>query len=238
MGLKIQKFGNLAVLIDWNLEIGEIDFTSILSLESYLLNTYPDTILETVVAYTSLAVYFKEGVKPDDFIERFDMRQVSDCAEEKEYNTWLIPVCYSNEFAPDISIVAKHNKISESEVIQLHASREYLVRFIGFLPGFPYLSGLDHRLFTPRLSQPRRFIESGSVGIGGEQTGIYTMESPGGWNIIGRSPLQFFNVMHDPPSLLVPGDRIQFKSIDPHEYITVLQQVVEGTYELEKVRHD
>ncbi|MBT8262324.1 MAG: 5-oxoprolinase subunit PxpB [Bacteroidia bacterium] len=234
----IRKFGNSAVLFEWSSNIKDIDYTSLLSLESYLLKAYSDEILETVMAYTSLAVYFEEGTDPDDFIENFDLQQEWDFFDDTKHNTWVLPVCYSKEFAPDISIVASQNNINEREVIQLHTSREYLVRFIGFLPGFPYLSGLDHRLFTPRKTNPRKLIERGSVGIGGEQTGIYTMDSPGGWNIIGRSPLQFFNVLHRPPSLLIPGDKIQFRSIDPHTFERIHQGVIEGTYELERVNHD
>jgi inhibitor of KinA len=234
----IRKFGDSAILLEWFKDINDIDETSLLSFESYLLKTYGDEILETVIAYTSIAVYFRAGVDPDAIMGKFDTEFETTNGNGEKAKTWIIPVCYKNEFGTDIVQVAKHNNLSEKEVVQLHTSGEYRVRFIGFLPGFPYLSGLDRRLFTPRRSQPRKRIQKGSVGIGGAQTGIYTMESPGGWNIIGRTPLQFFDVTKIPPSLLVPGDSIRFKSIEPDDYAVISDEVAEGTYELEAEKHD
>jgi inhibitor of KinA len=235
---QMRKFGNSAILFDWFTGINNIEFTTLASLETYLLGTYRDEISEIVVAYTSLAVYFNEGVDIDNFINSFDHGYETAGLTEKMNRTWMVPVCYANEFAPDIGVVAKHNNITEKEVVQLHTSCEYQVRFIGFLPGFPYLSGLDHRLYTPRRSQPRNLIESGSVAIGGEQTGIYTMPSPGGWNVIGKSPLQFFNVSKAPPSLLAPGDHIRFRSVDLEVFRTISDKVSRGLYDLEEVNHD
>jgi inhibitor of KinA len=234
----IRKFGDSAVLFEWNRDINDIDYTALLSFESNLLESHGDEILETVIAYTSLAAYLREGVDMDAFIENFDTEFETEFQYENKAKTWLIPVCYSSEFGIDIDEVAKHTNLSEKDVVQLHTSVEYRVRFIGFLPGFPYLSGLDHRLFTPRRSQPRKLIHSGSVGIGGAQTGIYTMESPGGWNIIGRSPLQFFDIARTPPALIVPGDSIRFKSIESDVYKAISHEVANGTYNLESAKYD
>lgn len=126
-----------------------------------------------------------------------------------------IPVCYDDqEFAPDLKIVCDHAKLTKDEVIKLHSSTDYLIYMMGFLPGFPYLGGMDERLKTPRLQTPRTKIPAGSVAIGGEQTGLYPVESPGGWNIIGRTPLKVFDLNREPKFLYQAGDKIRFVPIN------------------------
>jgi len=129
-----------------------------------------------------------------------------------------IPVCYGGESGPDLSFVAEHAGRKEREVIYIHSSRDYRIYMLGFLPGFPYLGGLDKRIHTPRLTAPRTKIPAGSVGIGGEQTGIYPMESPGGWQLIGRTPLKLFDVNGAEPPLYEAGDTIRFIPITSEEY--------------------
>ena len=129
-----------------------------------------------------------------------------------------IPVCYGGEFGPDLDAVATHASLSGQEVIDLHAAREYRVHVLGFLPGFAYLGGLDSRLETPRRVTPRDRVPAGSVGIAGMQTGVYPLESPGGWQLLGRSPVALFDPLHVPPTLLAPGDRVRFVAIDRAEF--------------------
>lgn len=129
-----------------------------------------------------------------------------------------IPVCYDSEFALDIDRVAEQAQISASEVVDLHSGSEYRVACIGFVPGFPFLAGLPKKLATPRRETPRKEIPAGSVGIGGAQTGIYPLRSPGGWNLIGRTPLKLFDPTKDPPTLLCPGDRVRFRAITREEF--------------------
>lgn len=130
-----------------------------------------------------------------------------------------IPVCYDAAFGPDLAEVAAHSGLDVHRVIQLHAAGKYLVGAIGFMPGFPYLSGLHVRLRTPRRGTPRLQIPAGSVGIGGAQTGIYPLASPGGWNLIGRTPLALFRPdRENDPTLLRPGDRVNFRIITRHEF--------------------
>ncbi len=129
-----------------------------------------------------------------------------------------IPVCYGGEFGPDLNFVASHCSLSPKEVILLHSSPVYHVYMIGFTPGFPYLGGLDSRLFTPRRKTPRIRIAPGSVGIADQQTGIYPLESPGGWQIIGRSPLELFDPDRNPPALVQAGMSIRFRPINKDEY--------------------
>jgi len=129
-----------------------------------------------------------------------------------------IPVCYDPEFGFDLNRVAEHAKLSEREIVNLHSSAEYRVACVGFVPGFPFLAGLPKSLATPRRDVPRKEIPPGSVGIGGAQTGIYPLRSPGGWNLIGRTPLKLFDPTIDPPTLLAPGDRVRFRAITREEF--------------------
>jgi KipI family sensor histidine kinase inhibitor len=125
-----------------------------------------------------------------------------------------IPVCYGGEFGPDLDALASHAKLDAAEVVARHAAATYTVAMLGFAPGFPYLFGLDAALEMPRRAIPRTRVPAGSVAIGGAQTGIYPSELPGGWQLIGRTPLVLFDARRDPPSLLTPGDRVRFVAID------------------------
>jgi inhibitor of KinA len=135
-----------------------------------------------------------------------------------------IPVCYDPEFAPDLADVATHTRLSADEVIRLHSSATYRVCFLGFTGGFAYLGGMPEALQTPRLSTPRRAVAAGSVGIAGGQTGIYPAETPGGWRLIGRTPLGMFNPQAQPPTRVRAGDRIRFSAIDRSEFDRLLRE--------------
>ena len=124
-----------------------------------------------------------------------------------------IPVRYGGEYGPDLEDVARHTGLSAARVVELHSSAEYLVHFLGFSPGFPYLGGLPAELATPRLAAPRKLVPGGSVAIGGSQTGVYPVDSPGGWRIIGRTPLRLFDAEASPPALLAMGDSVRFRPI-------------------------
>ena len=134
-----------------------------------------------------------------------------------------IPVCYDPEFGFDLDRVAEHTKLSAREVIDIHSTGEYRVACIGFVPGFPFLAGLPKNLATPRRDIPRKEIPAGSVGIGGAQTGIYPLRSPGGWNLIGRTPLKLFDPLKSPPTLLHPGDRVRFRAISREAFESLKQ---------------
>lgn len=129
-----------------------------------------------------------------------------------------IPVCYERDCAPDLAEVAERTGLTTKEVIQLHLAGEYLVYLVGFAPGFPYMGGLDERLATPRRAEPRRRVLPGSVAITGTQCGIYPIETPAGWNLIGRTPRRLFRPENDPPVLLQAGDRVKFRQINGAEF--------------------
>ncbi len=129
-----------------------------------------------------------------------------------------VPTAYGGELGPDLTFVASHNKLSEDEVVRIHSGTDYLVYMMGFSPGFPYLGGMSERIATPRLKTPRTAIPAGSVGIAQTQTGIYPVESPGGWQLIGRTPVTLFDALRQPPVLVEAGDYIRFVPVSRDEY--------------------
>jgi len=135
-----------------------------------------------------------------------------------------IPVCYGGEFGPDLDFVAAHNHLDPEEVIRLHSAAAYRIYAIGFAPGFCYLGGLDPRLHTPRLATPRLRVAAGSVGIAGSQTGVYPLASPGGWQLIGRTPLRLFAPDREPPMPYRPGDTLRFRPISAADFARLAQE--------------
>jgi inhibitor of KinA len=187
-------------------------------------------VIELAPAYTSVAVFFdpitvaKSGATPDDVFDWLAtrIREAVGAAADRgkrqkssksDVRIVDIPVCYDPEFAPDMDDVARRARIPREKVVDLHSGAEYRVACVGFVPGFPFLAGLPKKLATPRRDMPRKEIPPGSVGIGGVQTGIYPLRSPGGWNLIGRTPLKLFDSTKNPPTLLGPGDRVRFRAI-------------------------
>lgn len=149
--------------------------------------------------------------------------------------THIIPVCYEADYAPDLHAFAKAKQLTTEEVIRRHSQKAYQIAFLGFLPGFPYLTGLDPILHYPRKEKPSLTISQGAVAIGGEQTGIYPQASPGGWHVIGRTPIPLFDPMANPPSPFIPGDSIKFSAISDAEYRKIASQVISGTYRIKSI---
>lgn len=143
-------------------------------------------------------------------------------------NAVTIPVCYDEELAPDLAEVAKQAKISTEEAIRLHAAATYRVYFLGFSPGFAYMGGLPERLRVARLETPRKLVKAGTVGIAGEQTAVYPVDSPGGWRLIGRTPVRMFDAEATPPARLQPGDVVQFRAIGREEFEGMARGAVMG----------
>lgn len=185
-------------------------------------------MVEYVPGYTSVTVYYDpvawyDPRAADMPYERFKALLAGQLVhiradEQTKPRLVEIPVCYGGAFGPDLLDVAGYHGITPDELIRIHSGQEYLVHMIGFAPGFPYLGGLDKRIATPRRQSPRTAIAPGSVGIGGEQTGVYPIESPGGWQIIGRTPERLFRPEEQPPSLLRAGDRVRFCPISEEQY--------------------
>ena len=191
-------------------------------------------IREVVPTYRSLLVYFDPLVvsrrELTDQITKFLAAGGADGSANTETRLVTIPVCYGGEYGPDLAFVAQHNGLSEAEVIQIHTSTPYLVYMLGFTPGFPYLGGMSDKIATPRLKQPRTAIPAGSVGIAGNQTGFYPVQSPGGWQLIGQTPVKGFDPRLEQPFLLCAGDYVQFQAITATEYDAIAAQAEAGTY--------
>ncbi|QNQ19572.1 5-oxoprolinase subunit PxpB [Kosakonia sp. SMBL-WEM22] len=174
------------------------------------LATFPE-VVEAIPGMNNVTVVLRDPTTLAlDAIEHLQRWWEESEALEPESRAIEIPVLYGGEAGPDLGRVADHCGMSEKQVVELHASIEYRVWFIGFQPGFPYLGGMPEALTTPRRAEPRISVPAGSVGIGGSQTGIYPLESPGGWNLIGRTDLALFNSRLAEPSLLRPGDTLRF----------------------------
>lgn len=148
---------------------------------------------------------------------------------------YLLPTAYGGEYGPDLEEVARYHDLDPEEVVRLHSSTEYYIYFIGFTPGFPFLGGLSPRLATPRRDEPRNRVPAGSVGIAGSQTGVYPVTSPGGWRLIGRTPVPLFRVDRDPPVLLEPGHYVRFVPITAEEYRRIAAAASAGEYEIETI---
>lgn len=181
-------------------------------------------VFEIVPTYCAASVYFDEKKSKPALLKKIALEALEKtCGAGADGaacgKTIRIPVCYEGkEFAPDLERVCANARLSEEEAVRIHSSTDYLIYMMGFLPGFPYLGGMDERLETPRLETPRTKIPAGSVAIGGKQTGLYPMESPGGWNIIGRTPLKVFDIERDPVFLYKAGDKIRFEPISKEDF--------------------
>ncbi len=163
-------------------------------------------------AFASVLIDFDQRRCTHNQVESLVRQALSEAFEvpHPERRVVEIPVRYGGEFGPDLADVARHTRLSPERVVELHASAEYQVYFLGFSPGFPYLGGMPSALATPRLPAPRKQVPAGSVAIGGAQTGIYPVESPGGWRLIGRTSLPLFDAAAEPPALLEMGNRVRF----------------------------
>ncbi|MDR2363230.1 MAG: 5-oxoprolinase subunit PxpB [Spirochaetaceae bacterium] len=193
-------------------------------------------IVETVPAYSSLLVYFDLRRVRFGKLRGLLRRRITQTTEGSvpARTLFFIPVCYGGEFAEDLGEVASHTGLGPGEIIRRHTAPRYRIFMLGFLPGFPYLGGLDPRLETPRRKTPRTAVPRGAVGIGGNQTGIYPLASPGGWQLIGRTPVRPYDSRREEPVLYKTGDFIAFFPIDPGEYAEIEKQVEAGVYEVRR----
>lgn len=190
-------------------------------------------IVETIPTYRSLLVQYRpEVIRFKELTQRFEglMGSLSSI-EIPPPSVIEIPVLYGGEMGPDIAGVAEHNHKTVEEVIRIHTSEEYLIYMLGFIAGFPYLGGMSKEIATPRLKNPRVKIDGGSVGIAGEQTGIYPVDSPGGWQLIGRTPLKLYDSEREKPILLEAGQYIKFKAVTEDEYNRILKGAADNTYQ-------
>lgn len=230
--MRLHPLGDRAILIQMGDSIDEATHRLVRAVCARLEEHPVPGMTEYVPAFASVAVHYEPthfpSGRPGEVTQPYDrMAAVLTAAltalEEDELpapRTVEIPVCYGGEEGPDLEEVARYHGLPADEVVRLHAGGEYRVYMIGFAPGFPYLGGLSERISTPRRATPRALVPAGSVGIGGSQTGIYPIASPGGWNLIGRTPLRLFDAHAEPPTVLRMGDRVRFRPISLAEFRT------------------
>ncbi|MBM7587730.1 inhibitor of KinA [Bacillus pakistanensis] len=229
MNYQLHPLGDQAIIIDFGNEINEVTHQSVQTVATLLDEHPPEWMIEYIPAFTTVTLFYNlmkiplhsKSTFPYSIICEKIKILLSNIPSIKQSKPRIveIPVCYGGEFGPDLEEVAKYNRLTTEEVMTLHANGEYLVYMIGFAPGFPYIGGMNKRIATPRKATPRLKIPEGSVGIAGNQTGVYPIETPGGWQLIGKTPLKLFRPYEENPSLLMAGDQIKFKPITLEEYM-------------------
>ncbi|MBE3552565.1 MAG: 5-oxoprolinase subunit PxpB [Kyrpidia tusciae] len=218
--LDVTPVGDSAVLIRFGDAVEASTHARIMAFADHLEAVPIPGMVECVPAFTTVTVFYDPCRASYSEVKAELLRRLTLAPAflDREVRVVKIPVCYGGEFGPDLEDVAAHHDLTAEEVVRIHTAGEYTVYAIGFAPGFPYLGGMSERIATPRLATPRLAIPAGSVGIAGGQTGVYPIETPGGWRLIGRTPLRLFRPEDDPPSLLAAGDRVRFYAIDRDEY--------------------
>jgi inhibitor of KinA len=191
-------------------------------------------VVDLVPTYRSLLVYYDPLQTTSDALEQELLAIEAGLGDAKRPSARVveIPTVYGGEFGPDLGFVADHAKLTADEVIRIHSDADYLVYMMGFTAGFPYLGGMSARIAAPRLQTPRTRVPAGSVGIAQQQTGIYPTDSPGGWQLIGRSPIRIFDQHRDPPVVIEAGDYVRFVPVSEEIYRRVEREVQADTYAL------
>jgi KipI family sensor histidine kinase inhibitor len=221
---RYRPVGDRALLVEFEKKISLKVNARVHSLNQTLLQAKPYGVEETVPNYRSLLIYFDPlKTSYEHLIYILQDLQAENLSHyiRTQRRTVIIPVVYGDPYGPDLEYVAQHSNLTENEVIRIHSKKTYNVYMIGFLAGFPYLGEVAEEIATPRLKTPRLKVWAGSVGIADRQTGIYPCDSPGGWQILGWTPLAIFEPSRNPPALLNPGDRVQFESITQDDLETL-----------------
>lgn len=232
--MRFLTVGDCAISVEFGNEINAEINNKIIVFNNIIKDSNINGIIETVPSFRSLLVYYDPlklyFYEIKDILS--NLYKKLDIKNNNNKRIIEIPVCYDKDFGVDLEFVGDYTNLSLDEVIKLHSEKEYLIYMLGFLPGFAYLGGMNKKLNTPRLNTPRLNLEVGSVGIGGEQTGIYPLVSPGGWRIIGRTPLKLYDINREDTILYKAGDYIKFIPIDKDEFYEIENLANKGKYEL------
>lgn len=211
--------GDQAVTVEWGSTIDEHINRQVHAFARKVEELSHPAITEVVPTYRSATVHYRPEVLSYEELKHLLAPLAQGSAEEaEELPVVEIPVCYGGEYGPDLLEVAQHCSLTPEEVIARHTAPTYRIYMLGFTPGFPYLGGMDPSIAAPRRKEPRIYIPAGSVGIAGEQTGVYPIVSPGGWQLIGRTPLRLFDPQKEQPILLSAGAGIRFVPIDEEAF--------------------
>ena len=231
--IRILTAGDSALLIEFGKDINPETNRKITALVQLMREQHIEGIVDVIPAFCSLLINYDPRVLSyEELKERMEhLLKMETKTEATRKRIFEIPVCYGGEYGPDIENIAEHAGLSVEEVIKIHSSKDYLIYMLGFLPGFTYLGGLDERIHTPRLASPRLKMRAGSVGIGGSQTGIYPLDSPGGWQLMGMTPVRTYDPERQTPILVEAGDYIRFIPIDEEEFLRIQELVEKGEYQ-------
>ncbi|WP_299364798.1 5-oxoprolinase subunit PxpB [Winogradskyella sp.] len=235
--LRYSQYNERSILIEWPRIIDENILKSILKFKNKIMNKYIKQKIEIIHTYSSILIIYNFTIENinDKFFELKSLFETQGGDLEIASSTWEIPVCYDEEFGVDFENFSKEKGLIKQEVVKLHSESIYTVFFIGFLPGFLYLGGLNSKLHLDRKKTPKFDVKKGAVAIGGEQTGIYPQDSPGGWHIIGQTPVELFNSLHEIPCPIQAGDKVKFKSISKPEFIELKDRVSKSKFKLKSI---
>lgn len=226
--------GDKALVVEYGNEIDPRTNRMVRNLYQVLKKNKVQGIEELIPAYRSLLIYYDPLAISLPELKKH-LRECEEgmaVFEIPQPEITLIPVVYGGLYGPDLEDVAGHSKLTIEEVVKIHTQNDYLIYMLGFTPGFTYLGGMSPRIAAPRLAIPRTHIPAGSVGIAGKQTGIYPIDSPGGWRVIGRTPLKLYDPCSEPPVLLSPGDYVRFAAIAEEDYLRIRKEIEDGTYKV------
>ncbi|MBQ4805294.1 5-oxoprolinase subunit PxpB [Aquimarina sp. MMG015] len=227
-----KRYNENAILVQGPQEVDEILLELLIFYKKSIEKFYDKLIVEVILSYNSLLIYYVSSIE-DVYSEILTLKSLFLSGFKNmslKKRLWQVPVYYAPALAPELPFYAENKSMSIDEVIALHTTPLYTVYFIGFLPGFLYLGGLDKKLSTPRKSIPSSKLEKGSVAVGGDQTGVYPCDSPGGWHVIGRTPLSFFDIDSKECCFVRPGDKIQFISISENNYNDISSLILNKNY--------
>jgi len=233
---RIRTMGERAILIEFEPEIRENTLEKVLFYKNKIEEYYYEVKVEVINTYNSLLVYYIYTIE-DVYGEVMALKglfQGTKITKKTIIQLYNIPVCYDAEFGLDLKLISREKNLSLDQIIRLHTQPIYTVYFIGFLPGFLYLGGLDKKLQISRKIQPRMEVQKGAVGIGENQTGIYPKSSPGGWQIIANSPVPLFDKNRLPPCEISAGDKVKFYQVSKSEFLKISEEIKEGNFQFKK----
>tara|TARA_B100000963_G_scaffold326570_1_gene313704 strand:+ start:861 stop:1574 length:714 start_codon:yes stop_codon:yes gene_type:complete len=230
---EISALNNKTILLEWRMDPSDTLLEHLIKFKSLIEKDFQ--VNRCVTGYQSLLIEIKNKIRSLTYWEEHLKKLQKKNKTIIKGIHWKIPVCYDLKYAPDLLNLSKEINLNASEVVKLHLSTRYRVYFLGFLPGFLYLSGLNSRLYLRRKKKPLLKVPKGAVAIGGMQTGIYPNISPGGWHLIGNTPVNLFNPKKKPPCFAKPGDWISFEQIDSDTYTKIESEQKNGNYQLNKI---
>ena len=223
--------GDTALAVEFGNEIDRAVSEAVLALDAALAGRRVEGIVETVPTFRSLMIHFDPLAVAPETLTNLVLELITESSSHRpRQRRWRIPACYEPHFAPDLDEVAGLTGLSSAEVVDLHSATEFHVYMIGFLPGYPYMGDLPEQLRLPRRQEPRVRLPPGSIAIATAMTAIYPVESPGGWHLIGRSPVRLFDAQWECPSLLLPGDKVRFTPVTVSQYEQIGRDMEAGRY--------